>query len=103
MSAYTHRKGQRGKVYRLRTGYDLSQTTQRIVRLARPEAATVEITNVPFDPKAPSDLLWAVAAGQLDEIGTYSVEVEIQEQFGANVLRCDIEITIEVTEIGATI
>lgn len=104
MTAYTIRKGQRGKVIRLRTGFDLTNTTERIIRISQADgSAPIEITGVPFDPASPGDLLWTVAAGQLDEAGTYPIEVEIQEQQGGVVIRCDEDITIEVTELGETI
>lgn len=103
MTAYTIRKGQRGKVFRLRTNYDLSNTTDRIIRISRPDASTITITGVPYDTQAPGDLLWTIAAGQLDEAGTYPIEIEVQEQQGARILRCDEDVTIEVTELAETI
>ena len=103
MTAYTIRKGQRGKVVRLRTNYDMTNSTARRIRISRPDATTLTIEGVPFDQAAPGDLLWTVAAGQLDEAGTYPIEIEIEEQQGDRILKCDEDITIEVTELAETI
>lgn len=91
--------GQRGKVIRLQTGIDLTNTTARIVRLRRDEDDPVEIAGVPYDPGAPSDLLFTVAAGHFDVEGTYALEVEVQEAGGV-VLKCDDQITIEAVTLG---
>lgn len=99
-TAITLRAGQRRKTIRLRTGLaDIAESTARIVRLRREEADPVPYAGVPFDPSSPGDLLLPIAAGMLDTVGTYSVEVEVQFADGS-VLKPDFPITIEVIGLG---
>lgn len=98
-TAYQLMIGQRGKVLRLQTGIDLTDTTARIVRLRRDEEEPVEITAVPYDPASPGDLLLTTAAGHFDVEGTYAVEVEVQKA-GGIVLKCDEQITVEAVTLG---
>lgn len=101
-SAITIAAGQVGKVIRIRTGYDLSASTARIVRLRRDSEAAVEVAGVPFDPDQPQHLLFTIPAtpGVLDEAGTWAVGVEVQEAGGAVRLRVDEPVTIEVFGLG---
>lgn len=91
--------GQAGKVLRLPTGYDLSSTTARIVRIRRETDAPTTFAGVPFDPAVPTDMLWTIPAGAFATPGTYAVEVEVQAAGGV-VLKPDQPMTIEVFGLG---
>lgn len=97
-TAISLRSGQVGKVFRIQTGIDLTDTTDIIVRWALPDGTTEERTSVPFDADTPTDILYTLQAGDFDDEGVFPLEIEAQWT-GGKKIRSDSAISISVEDL----